>query len=726
MNLDPRTIIFLIIIGTMLMGGGLMVVARGYLGEIQGASRWAKATLIQSLGWIVVGALRGVLPDVVSIVVGNGLILLSLVWYLFILAEFKNKRIHSSWLYALIIAQTALLTYFATVSPNITARHIVISMSSAAVMLKSLQILLSGRTSRIASHIFTASLFSLCGSFMVARAIYYLASKHDANEAPYGLNTVNDVSYLIFYVLAVMLTYGFVLMCNDRYVSQQKQAEDALQKSHDLFSKLSSQVPGVIYQYQLFPDGRACFPFASQGMQEIYEVSPEDVRADASKIYPYLHPQDADAISASILESARTLAPWQLEYRVLLPKQGLRWRMGHAQPERLPDGSVLWHGFITDITERALAQEKQRQLEQQVRTGYDALKVSEQRLRRLMNSSLIGIIQGDVSGRLKEANDVLLQMAGYERTALSDGALNWFGMLAESGRAQMQQSIKDLLQQNVLAPFESQMIRRDGTPVPIMLGLAQLEGDDDEWVGFVLDLREQRRMDQLKSEFISVVSHELRTPLTSIRGSLGLLESGVVGELPPKALHLIKIAHKNSQRLISLVNDILDMEKLASGTMTVNMQRIDLVALARQAIEANAAYAETFKVRYVLDAHPVQAYVLADANRLMQVFANLLSNAAKFSSTGACVTLRIIHLDHRFRVEVEDQGSGIPASFRDRIFGKFAQADGTDTRQLAGTGLGLNITKTLIEKMQGEIGFETEEGAGTVFWFVLPASTDLN
>lgn len=134
-------------------------------------------------------------------------------------------------------------------------------------------------------------------------------------------------------------------------ISDRKQTQIALQKSYDLLSNLAAQVPGTIYQFQLFPDGRSCFPFASQGIEDIYEVTPEQVREDASPVFGMLHPGDYDAVTASIQESAQTLMPWHLEYRVVLPKQGVRWRFGNARPERLDDGSILWHGFITDITE---------------------------------------------------------------------------------------------------------------------------------------------------------------------------------------------------------------------------------------------------------------------------------------------------------------------------------------------------------------------------------------
>lgn len=722
MKLDVRTIMFVIIIGNLLMSAGLFSVSRGYLGQVRGVSRWAAATLIQTLGWIILGALRGVLPDVVSIVVGNGLIQLSLAMYLIILADFNSKPLQAVLYYSVILLTCSLLFYFTVIEANLNARIAIISMSSTIILLKSVHILSAPRESRHASHTFTLCLFALCGGYMAFRAVYYIVINPHPDQAAFASNTINEVSYLICYIFSVVLTFGFVLMCNERYIFQQKKAEDELSTGHQFLAKLLAQVPGALYQYRLFPDGRMSFPFASQGLQNIYEVSPEEVRENAQLVFAHLHPDDTDAIMDSMKESARTMQAWHLEYRVILPKQGLRWRLGQAQPERLSDGSILWHGFITDITERALAEAKHKLLEDELRVSYTAVTFNENRLRRLMNSSLIGIVQGDASGRLKEANDVLLQIIGGQKQTLNDGKLNWFNLIPASSVTQHLQCIRDIVKDEVIPPFETEIRSNDGSAIPIMLGLSKLEGSRDEWVGFVLDLREQKRIDKLKSEFISVVSHELRTPLTSITGSLGLLEGGVAGELQPMALQLIKIAHKNSLRLVNLVNDILDMEKLASGKMNMHLQRVDLVHLSKQAIEASASYAENFKVRYHIGEHPEHAFVTGDVNRLMQVFANLLSNAAKFSPAEETVELRIIPRKDQFIVEIEDHGSGIPQAFRERIFGKFAQADGTTTRQLEGAGLGLNITKTLIENMDGEIGFRSEEHVATVFWFALPSN----
>jgi DNA-binding response OmpR family regulator/anti-sigma regulatory factor (Ser/Thr protein kinase) len=228
------------------------------------------------------------------------------------------------------------------------------------------------------------------------------------------------------------------------------------------------------------------------------------------------------------------------------------------------------------------------------------------------------------------------------------------------------------------------------------------------------------RANKVKSEFLSTVSHELRTPLTAIVGSIGLVSGGALGELPEQIAQMLQIAQKNSQRLTFLINDLLDMEKLMAGKLHFDMVGQELMPLVEQALVGNQSYAEQFGVTYTLGERSDGVLVEVDAQRLHQVLANLLSNAAKFSNAGAQVEVSVHQFKNRVRVEVRDQGAGIPLEFHARIFQKFSQADASDTRKKGGTGLGLAITRELVERMGGQVGFESVPDQGTCFFFELP------
>jgi len=233
-------------------------------------------------------------------------------------------------------------------------------------------------------------------------------------------------------------------------------------------------------------------------------------------------------------------------------------------------------------------------------------------------------------------------------------------------------------------------------------------------------LEEHKRLEGMKSEFISVVSHELRTPLTSIHGSLDLVIKGLDLDLPPRARRLLEIAYRNSQRLVRLVNEILDIQKLEFGDVVFEIRPVELMGLLANAIEANQAYAAQRGVQLTLEGGLAGLKVAADPDRLMQVLTNLLGNAAKFSPRGETVVLRAETADGWLRVSVIDHGPGIPEDFRSRVFHKFAQADTSTTSAQEGTGLGLSISKAIIDRLGGRIGFESDVGRGTTFYFDLP------
>lgn len=230
--------------------------------------------------------------------------------------------------------------------------------------------------------------------------------------------------------------------------------------------------------------------------------------------------------------------------------------------------------------------------------------------------------------------------------------------------------------------------------------------------------KELKRLNNLKDEFISTVSHELRTPLTSIRGAVGLLASKAVAEDSEHYHHLLQTALGNSERLSQLINDLLDLQKFESGNFSLELAPLDLKALVLQAIESISPFAGRYQVD--IQTQLADACVNADKNRIRQVVDNLLSNAIKFSSVGQPVMVRLTVQQQIVHLEVQDQGTGIPQDFQARVFEKFSQADGSSSRKVEGTGLGLNICKTIISAHHGRIGFYSQPGQGALFWFELP------
>jgi signal transduction histidine kinase len=236
----------------------------------------------------------------------------------------------------------------------------------------------------------------------------------------------------------------------------------------------------------------------------------------------------------------------------------------------------------------------------------------------------------------------------------------------------------------------------------------------------IADISERKRVERLKDNFVATVSHELRTPLTSISGSLGLLVGTAADKFPDSIFRLITIAHTNCQRLVRLVNDILDIEKIESGEISFNLRRVEVRALVEQVIEANHGFAQGHGVRIRLDAASAVADVEADPDRLAQVVTNLLSNAIKFSPPEQEVTVSIDVMSNAVRIRVRDRGPGIPEFFKPQVFERFAQADASDTRARGGTGLGLSIVKQIVTRLGGIVAFEDAAGGGTIFCVDLP------
>lgn len=229
-----------------------------------------------------------------------------------------------------------------------------------------------------------------------------------------------------------------------------------------------------------------------------------------------------------------------------------------------------------------------------------------------------------------------------------------------------------------------------------------------------------KHLDSLKDDFISTVSHELRTPLTSIHGAIRLLNSGYTDQQPQLASQLLQTAEENSTRLLMLINDLLDLQKFESGAMQLNKAHVDLQALVQQAIQGLSTYATRYQVTIAFAAEDAVFDVVVDPLRIRQVLDNLLSNAIKFSNANHQVEVRLQHFTDRLHVEIRDYGEGIPLDVQRRLFGKFVQADGSSNKTRYGSGLGLVICKRIIELHGGDIGFQSNLGQGSTFWFYVP------
>jgi len=340
----------------------------------------------------------------------------------------------------------------------------------------------------------------------------------------------------------------------------------------------------------------------------------------------------------------------------------------------------------------------------------------------LLDSVADGICGVDRRGMISFANPAAARLLGADAASLRGQPVHelMHGAAPANRQCSEECPLRRASGRQKAAAGEDTIFRADGSSFPAEYVLTPI-AEQGHFTGSVLsfrDISQRYALDRLKDEFISTVSHELRTPLTSIRGALGLLSSGMLGPMNDKASNLLRIALTNSDRLVRLINDILDLERIQSGKEPLAFRKVQLGLIVRQAIDGMAPVADAAGVQLIHDTTQVE--LGGDADRLLQVVTNLLSNAVKFSPPNSTVSVMMRPGTSGVTLSVIDQGRGIPADKLEAIFGRFQQVDASDSRQKGGSGLGLAICRTIVQQHSGRIWAERNPVRGSTFRVFLP------
>ena len=528
-------------------------------------------------------------------------------------------------------------------------------------------------------------------------------------------------------IAAALLILLFTLLrrVDAGILAQQK----ALRESDALLKKLSRQIPGVLYQYRQEPGGPIGLLFVSDNLTDVCGLEPDEVIRDIGSFFALVHPEDREGLEERLAASSRTMEVWEHEFRVVLPEKGERWLFTIGNPERLPDGSVLMHGYVVDSTER-------REREDEVRSQAGLIA-------SLLNSIPDIIFYKNAGGVFLGCNRPHEEMTGRsESETVGKTDYDFY----DRGIADFyREKDKEALAAERPLHNEEWVTYPDGRRALLDTLKTSFRGKDGELIGLLgisRDITERKRMEEdlraaleaanaaslAKSAFLASMSHEIRTPMNAILGFSQLLERDP--ELAPKHMKYVRIINRSGEHLLALINDILDMAKIESGRMTLNRAPFSPFAMLRDIVSLFHTLAEEKSLSLTIehDDDLRAATLLGDEGKLRQVLVNLVGNGLKFTQQGS-VTVRFrTETDFRdassderellLSVEVEDSGVGISPEQIELIFAPFQQSD--SGKKAGGTGLGLTISRKFVEMMGGTLTCESELGKGSCFRFRIP------
>ncbi len=492
-------------------------------------------------------------------------------------------------------------------------------------------------------------------------------------------------------------------------VRKRKAIELALKKSEAQYRGIVEDQTDLICRF--LPDGQ--LTFVNQAYCAYFGLTADDLIG--RRFFPLIPEEDRAAIEAKFLAMSIDCSVVQYEHRVILPTGEVRWQSWSDRAIFDDAGQVVeYQGVGRDISDRKLQE------------------AAVVKLSKALEIAVVGMVEVNPQGRVTNVNPAYVEMSGYDETELIGD--EWWQLIVPEDRAHALRAYQAMMNTD-RAEVEVCAMRKDGTTFDRKIVLVKAYGEQQKFVGhycFTQDISSQREVDRLKDEFVSIVSHELRTPLTSIAGALDLVSSGILQTRPEQAHRMVTIAAQNTERLVRMINDILDMERIKSGKITMERQVCDLALILQESVDVMQMLADSALVKLKLDCASVMVSV--DRDRIIQVLTNLLSNAIKFSEMHTDIAIEATILNPESSgypvvfpldqpvvlVAICDRGRGIPRDKLTTIFEPFKQVDASDSRQKGGSGLGLAICRNILQQHHAPFWVESTVGEGSTFYFALP------
>lgn len=509
-------------------------------------------------------------------------------------------------------------------------------------------------------------------------------------------------------------------ICRD--VTNEKLATQILLDKARLGEQLTSvaaSLPGVICSFRQCADGKQSMPYTSANFFRVYGLAPEDVRTNAGPLLRRVHPDDISHLQASIAESARTLTVWRDDFRYEHPQKGIIWLGGQSSPNLESGGDILWHGYVQDVTERKLGELK--------------LRASEARSRAIFDSGLLGVMYWSINGEITDANDKFLEMLGYCREDLSAGQLNWVNMTPPEFHSVVDTAFAELKETGSnRRPFEKEYFRKDGTRLPVLVAGVMVDSTRLNGVAFVLDVSERRdaevRMQKSHADRLNVMksmaaglAHEINQPLAATVIYLKALRRLVDMEPDRRPADVIECCNKAIAQVTRAGQIVTGLRAFIAHNEPDKLF-LKLHDLIQNAYDATSVGASERQIRVRLQLNSKEDEVIADKVQIEQVLVNLIRNAKEAIGASQRREIVISTSSNRIdvRVEIADTGVGLSDEVKASLFEPFR------TTKANGTGVGLAISRTIIEAHHGTIWSASNPGGGAIFGFALPLATQIS